>query len=119
MTTQQVAKRLTDLLRKGEFETAQKELFAKDAISIEPQASNGFEKETKGLPGILEKGHKFEQMTEKNHGVNISEPLITNNSIAFKLAMDVTMKGRQRETMEELCIYQVKDGKIVMEEFFM
>ena len=119
MTTQQVAKRLTELCRKGEFETAQKELFAKDAISIEPQGGNGFEKETKGLNGILEKGHKFEGMMEKTHGIKVSEPIVANNSIAFKLDMDITMKGRDRENMEELCVYQVKDGKIVMEEFFM
>ena len=118
MTTQQVAKRLTELCRKGEFETAQKELFSKDAISIEPQGGNGFEKETKGLNGILEKGHKFEGMMEKTHGINVSEPIIANNSIAFKLDMDVTMKGRERENMAELCVYEVKDGKIVKEEFF-
>jgi hypothetical protein len=32
--------------------------------------------------------------------------------------MDVTMKGRGRMNLEEICVYQVKDGKIVREEFF-
>jgi hypothetical protein len=32
--------------------------------------------------------------------------------------MDVTMKGRPRETMSELWVYKVKDGKIVSEQFF-
>ena len=60
MTTNQIASRLVELCRKGEFETAQKELFAKDAMSIEPQASGAFEKETKGLNAILEKGKKWD-----------------------------------------------------------
>ena len=118
MTTKEIATRLVKLCREGEFETAQKELFAENAISIEPQASPGFEKETKGLKGILDKGHKFQAMVEEVHGNTVSEPLVTNNSIAFTLSMDVTMQGK-RSTMSELCVYGVKDGKVVLEEFFM
>ncbi len=38
MTTQEIANRLVELCQKGDFETAQKELFAEDAVSIEPHA---------------------------------------------------------------------------------
>lgn len=118
MTTQQIASRLTDFCKKGEFEAAQKELFADNAVSVEPYATPEFEKETKGLKSIVEKGHKFNNMVEKLHSVNVSEPLIANNSIAFRMNMDIKMKGRDREKMEELCVYEVKDGKIVSEHFF-
>jgi hypothetical protein len=118
MTTKQIANRLVTLCREGEFETAQKELYAEDAISIEQQASQGFKKETKGLKGILDKGVKFQSMVEKVHGNTVSEPLVTDNSIAFTLSMDVTMQGKRSE-MKELCVYNVKDGKVVLEEFFM
>jgi hypothetical protein len=119
MTTQEIAARLTQLCRKGEWETAQKELYAEDAISIEPEASPISEKETKGLPAIIEKGHKFQAIVEETHGLTISEPLLTASSIAFTLNMDITMKGGKRQNMGELCVYKVKDGKIVSEEFFM
>ena len=119
MTTQQIALRLAELCRKGEFETAQKELFSKDVVSIEPYATPGFEKETKGLPAVIKKGHQFEAMVEKTHGITLSEPLVAGNAIAFALDMDITMKGQDRSNMNELCVYQVKDGKIVSEEFFM
>jgi hypothetical protein len=119
MSTQEIATRLAELCKKGEWETAQKELFAEDAISIEPYATPAFEKEVKGLPAIIEKGHKFEEMVETTHGLTVSEPLIAASSIAFTLSMDITMKGRKRETMGELCVYQVKDGKIISEQFFM
>src|SRR6266700_7351636 len=116
MTTQQIANRLVELCKQGQYEKAQKELYADNAISIEPERSPGFEKETKGLSAIIEKGHKFEQMVDKSHAIDISNPLITGNAIAFTFSMDVTMKDKQRTKMEELCVYQVKDGKIVLEQ---
>lgn len=119
MTTREIAHRLIDLCKKGEFETAQKELYADNAISIEPHATPGFEKEAKGLKAIIEKGHKFELMVETAHGNTISEPLITPGTIAFTLTMDITMKGQKRANWSELCVYSVNDGKIVSEHFFM
>ena len=119
MTTKEIANRLTELCRKGEWAQAQKELYADDAVSIEPVATPAFEKETKGLDAILEKGEKFDAMVEDYHSINIAEPLVAGNSIAFVLDMDLTMKGRKRETMSELCVYDVKDGKIVSEQFHM
>jgi hypothetical protein len=119
MNTKEIANRLVQLCRKGEFEKAQKELFADNAVSIEPMATPAFEKETKGLKALFEKNKKFESMVQDYHSIDISEPLVAGNSIAFTLNMDITMKGRQRETMSELCRYEVKDGKIVAEEFYM
>ena len=119
MTTKEIANRLIELCSKGDFETAQKELFADNAISIEPYATPNFEKEIKGLQAIIEKGKKFEMMVEKMHGMTFSDPLIAGNSIAFVLNMDVTMKGMERTTWTELCVYVVKDGKIISEQFSM
>jgi hypothetical protein len=119
MSTQQIASRLADLVGKGEFETAQKELFAEDAVSIEPQATEQFSKETRGLKAIVEKGHKWEQMVEKIHSCSASTPMVAGNAIAMTLAMDITMKGRGRMQLAEICAYEVKDGKIASEQFFM
>ena len=118
MSTNEIANRLAELCRQGKWEEAQKELFANDAVSIEPHASPAFEKETKGLNAIIEKGKKFDAMTEKLHSVDVSEPLVAGNTIAFKLVMEITMKERPKESWEEICIYQVKDGKIISEQFF-
>jgi hypothetical protein len=117
MNTQEIANRLVALCREGEFEKAQKELFANDAISIEPYATPDFQKETKGLDAILEKGQKFSSMVEKYHDMEVSEPLLADNAFAVKMSMDLTMKGKGRMNMSELCVYQVKDGKIVAESF--
>lgn len=119
MTVPQIAHRLAELCNQGDFEKAQKELFAEDAVSIEPEASPAFEKETKGLAAIIEKGKKFGAMVEETHGCNASDPLVAGNVIALSLNMDVTMKGQDRSTMSEICVYKVKDGKIISEQFFM
>jgi len=119
MSTQTVASRLAELCRQGKFEAAQKELFSEDAVSIEPHETPTFAKETKGLRSIIEKGHKFEAMIEQVHGCTTSTPLVAGNSIAFTLSMDVTMKGRGRVKLEEVCVYEVKDDKVVSEQFFM
>jgi hypothetical protein len=119
MTTTEIANRLAELCAKGAFEGAQKELFADDAISIEPYGTPEFQQEVKGLDAIIEKGHKWATMVEEYHGMNVSAPLVGENSFAVTMTMDVTMKERGRATMKELCVYNVKDGKIVSEQFFM
>jgi hypothetical protein len=119
VSTQQIAARLADLCRQGEFEAAQKELFAEDAVSIETQESPVFAKETKGLGNIIEKGHKWNSMVEQVHSCTTSAPVVAGNAFALTLTMDVTMKGRGRMKMEEVCVYEVKDGKIASEQFFM
>jgi len=118
MTIKEIADRLVQLCARGQFETAQKELFAENVVSIEPYASPHFEKETHGLPAIIEKGHKFDSMVETMHTLEVSEPLVANSSFAVTMRMDATMKEKGHMDMTEICLYKVKDGKIVSEEFF-
>jgi len=119
MSTQQIATRLADLVGLGQFEAAQRELFAADAVSIEPQASGPFEKETRGLQAILDKGKTWLSMVEKVHSCSTSVPLVAGDAIAMTLAMELTMKGRGRVQLAEVCVYRVRNGKIVSEQFFM
>ena len=119
MSTKEVAKRLKKLCDQGNFEGAQKELFAKDAISIESMASPGFDKETHGLDAILHKGKKWNDMVSATHSMEISDPMIAGNTFALTMRMDVTTKDKGRMDVSELCVYHVKNGKIVSEQFFM
>lgn len=119
MNTQEIAQKLAAFCKDAKWEAAQKALYADNAVSIEQHPSPAFPKETKGLKAIIEKGHKFDGMVEKMHSITVSEPLVAENSIALKMSMDVTMKGQGRMNMSELCVYEVKDGKIVSEQFFM
>ena len=119
MTAAEIASRLVELCKNADFEGAQKELYAEDAVSIEPFETPDFQKEVHGVDAIIEKGHKWNEMVEEFHSCTISDPLVAENSFAVTMTLDVTMKGRGRAKMTELCIYHVKDGKVVSEQFFM
>ena len=118
MTTQGIADRLVALCRKQDWETAQKELLAADAVSIEPRESPGFKKETKGLDAIVEKGRQFSAKLEQVYSLTVSDPVVAPSSFACTMGMDATIKGRGRTQLNELCVYEVKDGKIISERFY-
>lgn len=117
MTTQEVANRLHELFNEYKWSDAQQELFSEDAESIEPENSPGM-KSVKGLDAIRKKGEDFNNMVEEMHGGYVSEPIVAGNHIAVAMGMDVTYKGMGRQKMDEIALYEVKDGKIVKEQFF-
>ena len=118
MSTSEVAARLVALCREQKWETAQQELYASNAKSIEPHETPMSPREVVGLPAILEKGKKFTSAVETMHTLTVSEPLVASNSFACTMHLDVTMKGEGRMQMAELCVYQVENGKIISEQFF-
>ena len=117
MNTEQVAKRLVELCREGKYEEAQDQLYSKGAVSVEMEGSQGLGN-AKGLDAIREKGKQFNAMVEAVHGGSVGDPIVVGNWFAVTMTMDATMKGRGRVNMQEICVYQVKDGKIVREQFF-
>ena len=116
MTTQEIANKLVASCRKGEFETVYQELYSPDCISIEPKGSR-FEL-CKGLEEIAAKGKAWNESMEEFHGATIGDPIVAGNHICMTMMMDATFKGIGREQMDELCLYEVKDGKIIKEQFF-
>ncbi len=120
MNTQQVANRLVELCRDGKGQQAQEELYSKDAVSIEMEGmeASGMPTVAKGMAAIAEKGRTFNEGIEAVHGGTVGEPIVMGNWFAITMTMDATFKGRGRMNMEEICVYQVKDGRIVREQFF-
>jgi hypothetical protein len=117
MTTQEVASRLVELCRQGKMQDVLKELFAANAVSVEPNDSMG-PRTVSGLPAIIEKSKMFDSMMEAYHDSKISEPLIAGDYFSLSWWVDATMKGRGRMQMQEICVYKVEGGKIVSEQFF-
>ena len=117
MTTQDVANRLHELFKENKWMEAQQELFSEDAESIEPAHSPGLQT-VKGLDAIKKKGEEFNNMVEEMHGGYVSEPLVAGTHIAVAMGIDATYKGMGRQKMDEIALYEVKDGKIVKEQFF-
>lgn len=117
MTTQEIADRFNELSKQGNWAQIQEELFADDAESLEPPHSPGLQS-AKGKDALAKKGDMFNSMVEEMHGGYSSEPLVAGNHFAVAMGMDVTMKGQGRSKMDEIAIYEVKNGKIVKEQFF-
>jgi ketosteroid isomerase-like protein len=118
MTTKEVADQLISFCRNGDWAGAHNTLYAANVESIEPYETPDFPKRAQGLDAIRKKGEKFDSMVETMHSIETSDPLVAGNAIAFVLEMDMTIKGKGRMKSPELCVYQVKDGKVISEEFF-
>ncbi|MEP6794603.1 MAG: nuclear transport factor 2 family protein [Saprospiraceae bacterium] len=116
MTTQDVANRLVELCRIGQIQQAQEELFSDDVSSIEP--ANSMSKSAKGKKAVAQKGAEFASMIEQRHGGTFSDPVISGNFFSAAMTLDATIKEKGRMTLEEICVYEVKDGKIITEQFF-
>jgi hypothetical protein len=117
MTTKQVADQLVKMCRAGKVEEAKQELFTEETISIEP-GEGVLPKETKGLKAIQQKAELFISTVEEFYNSTITDPIIAGDYFSIAWDTDIKMKGQQRQTMSEICLYKVKDGKIVSEQFF-
>lgn len=116
MTTQQVANRLVELCRKGEIFQAQEELYGDNILCLEPAHSQT--PRTQGKEAVLAKGKIFASMIEERHDGFFSDPLVNGRYFSVACMLDATLKGMGRQKLEEICIYEVKDGKIIYEQFF-
>lgn len=117
LTTDQVAKRFYELAQSGKWYEIQDELFDQNAKSIEPSGSDGLQTVT-GLDAIRKKGKDWEAMIEEVHGGYCNEPQVGGNYFACSMGVDMTMKGQPRSKMDEIALYEVRDGKIISEQFF-
>jgi ketosteroid isomerase-like protein len=116
-TTQEVANRFHELAQSGNRMQIQEELFSDDAESVEPSNSPGLQN-AKGRDGLKQKGEMFNSMVEEMHGGYSSEPIVAGNFFAVAMGMEATMKGQGRSKMDEIALYEVRDGKIIKEQFF-
>src|SRR5258706_15639864 len=118
MTTQEVADKFNQLAESNQWDKIQDELYADDAESIEPpKAEMSGLQNVKGREALKEKAAKFNSMIEEMHGGYCSKPVVGGNFFSVAMGIDVTYKGMGRMKMDEVCVYEVKDGKIVKEQF--
>ena len=116
MTTQEIADKLVAYCRAGEFQKCYDELYSPNVVSLEP-AGSPMER-VEGIDGILAKGKAWNEMMEEFHGSTITDPVVCGNHFSLGMTMDATFKEVGREKMEEICVYEVQDGKVVKEQFF-
>ena len=116
MTTKEVANRLVQLCREGKNPDAIKELYADNVVSLEPKGAHS--ERTEGKENVLAKTLDWLSTVEQFHGSTISEPVVTSNFFSCVMEADTTMKGMGRMQLNEIAVFEVKNGKIVFEQFF-
>ena len=117
MTTTQVAHRFNELAQQEKWFEIQEQFFSADVKSIDPENSPWFGY-AEGKTAVRKKGETFVQKIDVVHSASTTEPVVAGNHFAVTLELDATYKGMGRQSMKEVCVYEVKDGKIVKEEFF-
>lgn len=117
MTTKEIATRFDELTQAGQWDKIQDELYHQDCESIEPPHSQGLQS-VKGMAAIKQKGIEFNSMIEEMHGGYCTPAVVGGNFFSVAMGMDVTVKNQGRINMEEIAVYEVKDGKIIKEQFF-
>ncbi|ARS39472.1 hypothetical protein CA265_07330 [Sphingobacteriaceae bacterium GW460-11-11-14-LB5] len=116
MNTQEVADKLVQLCREGKHEQAIDELYADNVVSKEPKGSPM--ELTEGKDAVKNKTIQWEESVEEIHSASCSEPIVADNHFSIVMNIDATYKSHGRMAMSEICVYEVKDGKIVADEFF-
>jgi ketosteroid isomerase-like protein len=117
INTQEVANRLVELCREGKDMDAIHELYDDNVVSIEPQGSPMTGK-TVGKGAVLESTNRWYSSVEKLHSVHVSDPIVSGDFFACTMNFDITFKGQGRNTINELCVYEVRGERIVTSQFF-
>jgi hypothetical protein len=117
MTIQAVAARFHELAQQEKWFEIQDELFADDVRSIEPATANGLP-DVQGKAAVRKKGEAIVSQVEAVHSASTSAPVIGGTFFAVGRMLDMTLRGVGRTQMNEVMMYEVKEGKIVLEQFF-
>jgi ketosteroid isomerase-like protein len=117
MTTQEVAARFNELAQQEKWFEIQDEFFADNVRSMDPTNSPYFGY-AEGKASVRKKGEDFVNRIEAVHRAYTTEPLVTGNHFAVGREKDITVKGHGRIQINQIMLYEVKDGQIVSEQFF-
>lgn len=117
MTTHEVAARFNALAQQEKWFDIQDELFAEEVKSIDPVHSPymGY---AEGKSNVRKKGEDFIKKITDFHGATTTEPVVAGNHFAVGREMEITIAGFGRIQLNEVMLYEVKNGAIISEQFF-
>ena len=117
LTTQEVAARFNELAQQEKWFDIQQELFADNVRSVDPENSPYFPY-AEGKEDVRKKGESFVGRVTGMHKLSTSEPLVAGNHFAVQREKDLEVTGIGRVHINQIMLYEVKDGQIVLEQFF-
>jgi len=117
MTTQEVAARFNELAQQEKWFEIQDEFFADNVRSIDPSDSPYFGYAEGKFP-VRKKGEDFVKRIEAVHRAYTTEPVTSGNHFTVGREIDITVQKLGRIQINQIMLYEVKDGQIVLEQFF-
>ncbi|SEW50005.1 SnoaL-like domain-containing protein [Chitinophaga arvensicola] len=116
-TVQEVAARFDELARQEKWFEIQEELFAEQVKSIDPPHSPylGY---AEGKAAVRKKGEDWVKKIQAVQGVYTTPAVIGGQHFAVGRGMDVMVEGFGRVKIDQIMLYEVKDGEIILEQFF-
>ncbi|MBC7486868.1 MAG: nuclear transport factor 2 family protein [Cytophagaceae bacterium] len=117
MTTQEVANRFHELAQQEKWFDIQEELFADDVKSIDP-SNSAYMGYAEGKANVRKKGEDFIKKIQDFHGAHRTPPVVGGNHFAVGREMKNTLEGFGRIQLNEVMPYEVKNGQIILEQFF-
>jgi hypothetical protein len=114
-TIHEIANGLKEMLSEQKFVQAYQLLYSDDAESIDPLNTSG--QPLKGLTTLLEREKDFlSRATIKK--ISLSDPIIAGSYFTMSLQMSFDVQEQDHMEVNELCVYKVKNGKIISQQFF-
>ncbi|MEN0053259.1 MAG: SnoaL-like domain-containing protein [Mucilaginibacter sp.] len=113
MSTKGIAEKFVQLCREWKNTEFKTMFYAEEITRIEAQG-----KKITGLQAVLQCGLNWRDKVQHVNSVQISDPIIAEDYFAVSMRMDVSYKDGTRSILDEICVYGVKDGKIISEQFF-
>ena len=121
MTTQDVANRYYELANQGKWFEIQDELFADDVKSIEPADAPSryrYLHSAEGKGNVRKKAEEWVSRVETLHNLYFTEPVVGGNHFSLAWGVDADVSNLGRKQIDEIIVYEVRDGQIVLEQFF-
>jgi ketosteroid isomerase-like protein len=116
MTTLELAKDFTDLLKQNDHDGAAEKYNADDIVSYE--ALDGPMAVCEGKEAVKQKSEWW-RANHEVHGGSVEGPFVNGDQFAVRFTMDITPKATgERVMMDEVGVYTVEDGKIIEERFY-
>jgi hypothetical protein len=117
MNTEEVAKKVVELVRKQAWYEALDSLYDRDIVSVEAYSAAGGSPETHGTDGVRKKIDWWVSAMQI-HSFTAGDPFVGHDRFVVQYDADVTEKSsKERRQICEVGVYTVKNGKIVREEF--
>jgi len=115
--TGEIAVRFNELAQQEKWFEIQDEFFADNVKSIEPVNSPYFKNE-EGKALVRKKGEDWVAKVESVNKLSTTHPVVAGNHFAVSRFVDISVKGFGNVKIDQIMLYEVKDGKIVSEQFF-